>query len=292
MDKVIKRPIGRYHGGKFLLAPWIISQIPPHRIYTESFGGFASVLLRKPRSYAEIYNDLDGEVGNIFRVLRNPTQARELIRLITLTPYSRDEFELSYILADDPIEQARRTLFRFAAGYSTAGANANGWKTGFRGNVTCSGTTPVQDWRNFPQVLDSIVDRLRGVVIENRPAVDVIQQYDAPNALHYVDPPYPFSTRNVRWAGNCYHHEMTDDNHRELAGVLRQIEGMVILSGYACELYDAELYPDWRRIDRKTHADGAKDRLESLWLSPRTVEALHVNLAGLPLFQLNEAANV
>lgn len=91
-DEVV-RPLLRYHGGKWRLAPWIISFFPDHRIYTEAYGGAASVLLRKKRSYAEVYNDLDGEIVNLFRVLRNPAQARELIRLVALTPFAREEFE-------------------------------------------------------------------------------------------------------------------------------------------------------------------------------------------------------
>lgn len=280
---MITRPLLRYHGGKYRLFPWIASQFKPHKIYTESYGGAGSVLLRKARSYAEVYNDLDGEVVNLFKVLRNPAQARELVRLITLTPYSRDEFDLSYILADDPIEQARRTLFRFAAGHSTTGANSGNWRTGFRSNVTRSGTTPAADWRNFPKALEAIIERLRGVVIENMPALEVIAKYDTPETLHYIDPPYPFETRNERWAGNCYRHEMTDDDHRELAGVLHGVKGMVVISGYACGLYDSELYPDWKRATRDAHADGAEDRIEVLWISPNAEIEEYPLFAGVTL---------
>ena len=277
-----KRPIMRYHGGKWKLAAWIISAFPEHRIYVEPFGGAASVLLRKARSYAEVYNDLDGEIVNLFRVLRNAAQARELVRCVRFTPYSREEFETSYLLDGDPIEQARRTLFRSAAGFSTAGANASKWRTGFRGNVTRSGSTPAKDWANIPAILEQVAERLRGVVIENDSALNVIARYDTPDTLFYLDPPYPFDTRNGRWAGNCYHHEMTDEQHRELAGVALGVQGMVIMSGYSCDLYDA-LYSGWKRLDRDTYADHALDRIESLWLSPRTVEALQMPVQGVLL---------
>ena len=259
------RPLLRYHGGKWRLAPWIISHFPAHRTYTESFGGAGSVLLRKERAYAEVYNDLDGEVVNLFRVLRNPAEARELIRQVRLTPYARAEFDASYILADDPIEQARRMLFRSAAGFSSTGASGK-WRTGFRGNVTRSGTTPAHDWQILPNALQLIVERLQGVVIECAPAIDVICTYDGPTALHYVDPPYVASTRYLRWAGEAYKHEMTDEQHRELAAVLHSVKGAVVLSGYACPLYD-ELYGDWLSVTKFTHADGAKDREETLWMN-------------------------
>lgn len=269
-----KRPALRYHGGKWRLASWIISYFPEHRVYVESFGGAASVLIQKARSYAEVYNDLDNEIVNLFRVLRDTEQSRELLQMLRYTPYARAEFEQSYASSDDPIERARRTLFRSAAGYSTAGANAAKWQTGFRGNVTRSNTTPAHDWATLPNSLRVFADRLQGVVIENQPALDVIVRYDGPATLHYADPPYPFDTRNKRWAGNCYRHEMSDSEHRELSGTLHSVKGMVILSGYSCSMYD-RLYEDWHRTDRKAWADRALERTESLWLSPRTVEALN-----------------
>jgi DNA adenine methylase len=264
------RPALRYHGGKWRLAPWIISHFPPHKIYVEPFGGGASVLLRKPRSYAEVYNDQWGIVVNVFRVLRDPDQAAELERLIRLTPFARDEFvecgddQISQI--EDPIERARRTIFRSFAGFGSAATNAK-FTTGFRANSNRSGTTPAHDWAHYPDQIKFFVERLQGVIIENRPAMEVIRQHDAPNALHYIDPPYPHSTRSMQRGNVAYAHEMTDDDHRELAGVLRSVKGMVIVSGYSCDLYD-ELFGDWRRLDRRHHADGAQDRTECLWFSP------------------------
>jgi DNA adenine methylase len=278
------RPILRYHGGKWLLAPWIISQFPTHRIYVEPYGGAASVLLRKPRAYAEIYNDLDGEIVNLFRVLRDPISAHELIRLLELTPFARAEFELSYLPVTDPIEQARRTAVRSFLGYSTA--TTGKWGTGFRNNSTRTGTTPAHDWRNYPAALESVVGRLRGVVIENRPAHDVIHDHDGPETLFYIDPPYPYSTRSPRWAGNAYRHELTNDDHRALAALLHTIQGMAIISGYPCPLYDDELYPTWTRLERISHADGAAKRTECLWLSP------NADRAALPLFRAIADANI
>lgn len=257
------RPLLRYHGGKWRLAPWIISYFPSHRIYTEAYGGAASVLLQKQPAFSEIYNDLDGQIVNLFRVLRNPADARELLRLIKLTPYARAEFDASYITADDPIEQARRTIFRSMAGYSTVGATGR-WKTGFRSNVTRPFTTPAHDWQHFPAALELIIERLKNVVIERDDAINIIARYDTPETLHYVDPPYPHCTRFIRWAGEAYAHEMDDDQHRKLADCLHKCAGAVILSGYPCALYD-ELFPTWWKVSRAAFADGAQSRTEVLW---------------------------
>jgi len=265
----IRRPVMRYAGGKWKLAPWIISQFPTHQVYVEPFAGAASVLMRKPRVYAEVYNDLSGEVVRVFRVLRDPAQAAELARRVYLTPYARDEFEASYEVdgVEDPIERARLTIFRAFAGHGNC-SFVSLERSGFRSNVRRAGSLPVHDWANYPSAIAAFVERLRGVVIENRPALDVIRQYDGQHTLHYVDPPYPHGTRNLERGNAYYAHEMTDDDHRALATVLRSVAGMVVISGYPCDLYDVELYPDWTRVTRAAHADGARDRVEVLWLSP------------------------
>lgn len=266
----ITRPALRYHGGKWKLAPWILSHFPPHKVYTEVYGGGASVLLRKRRTHTEVYNDLDGEVVNVFRVLRNPSHARELVRLLTLTPYSREEYEGSYLLDGDPIEMARRTVVRSFMGFGNVATTAN---SGFRSGSRLGGASAAADWARLPQALEAIVERMRGVTVENRPALDVLRQYDNAAALHYVDPPYVKSTRNSKMrGGNVYRHEMTDDEHAELAAVLHGLEGAVVLSGYACPLY-AELYADWRTVTKAAYADSGAERTEVLWLSPHCLDA-------------------
>src|SRR5690606_36400469 len=215
VDKVadnvtVRRPPMRYHGGKWKLAPWIIGHFPRHRIYVEPFGGGASVLMRKPRSYAEVYNDAWGDVVNVFRVLRD--QPDELARLLHLTPFSREDFDLCSERAHDPIEQARRTIYRSLAGFGSAAVNGK-YTTGFRANSNRSGTTPAQDWMNYPPHVRTFAERLRGVVIENRDAWDVMRQHDSPETLHYVDPPYMHETRNMRRGNAAYEREMTAEDH-------------------------------------------------------------------------------
>lgn len=260
----VTRPLVRYHGGKWKLADWIIGHFPNHRVYVEPFGGGGSVLLRKPRSYAEVYNDLDGEIVNLFRVARD--RGEELHRALALTPFARVEFVQSYEASADALEQARRTLVRSFMGFGSAAVC--GESSGFRANSKRSGTTPAMDWRNFPDALPATVERLQGVVIENRPACQVMAHHDCPDALHYCDPPYVHDTRTRgnKASVKSYKHEMTDDQHREFAEFVRGLSGMVIVSGYSGKLYN-ELFGDWYQVARSAHADGARDRVEVLWMN-------------------------
>jgi DNA adenine methylase len=278
------RALLRYHGGKWRLAPWIISHFPEHATYVEPFGGGASVLLRKPRAYAEVYNDLDGEVVNLFRVLRDEQSAEALRVAVERTPFAREEFDASYEETGDAVERARRLLLRSHGGFGTAAmrTNASGraQRTGFRANTTRARTTPAADWRGLPSAISAVAERMRGVVIEQRPAIQVMQSHDGPNTLHYVDPPYVHSTRgnSSRWN---YRHEMTDDDHRALAAWLYSARGFVVLSGYASDLYDRELYSRWLRVERTATADGARQRTEVLWLNDRAAGALQSPLIGM-----------
>jgi len=283
----MKRPVLRYHGGKFRLAPRLLTIFPPHRTYTEVFGGGGSVLMQKPRSYAEIYNDLDGEVVNVFRVLQNRRKAKRLEELLRLTPFAREEFEISYEQAQSDIERARRTIIRSFMGFgsdsisrmkaSRAGFNtrlSSVMSTGFRWNSNRSGTTPAGDWKNYVEYVPAFCERLQGVVIENRDASTILSKMDNDQALHYVDPPYPMA---VRAAGNGttpehrYKFEMTDADHEALSDLLHRMKGMVIISSYPGELYE-KLYADWTPTEwRSGHFcgtnKGGESRTEVVWLN-------------------------
>lgn len=275
-----RRPALRWHGGKWRLAPWILQYFPPHRTYVEPFGGAASVLIRKPRVHAEIYNDLDGEVVTLFRVLRDPAAAQMLAEALTLTPFAREEFQAAYEITEDPIEQARRLIVRSFMGFGS-NAHASQHKghrsTGFRSNSARSGTTPARDWANYPDQVPALCRRLTGVVIESRDAREVMAAHDRPDTLHYVDPPYLPETRaqgnryDLAW--RMYRHELTREDHAELLTFLRGLKGLVLLSGYPDPLYD-EALPGWRRTERDTFADGARPRREVLWINPAADRAL------------------
>lgn len=275
----LTRPVMRYHGGKWKLAPWIVSLFPPHQAYVEPYGGGASVLMRKPRTLGEIYNDLDGDVVNVFRVLRDPAQAAELRRLLALTPFSRVEFKRTYRKPRDLVEAAAFVIARSFMGFGSA-ASTRMHITGFRTSSKrdqASRATPAVEWAGYPDEVPLFCERLAGVTIENRDAIAVMSQHDAPSTLFYVDPPYVQSTRSSLRVkngnrGHYYRHDMTDAQHRELADYLHGVRGMVVLSGYPSELYD-ELFGDWLQVDRPHMADGARPRLERVWMNPAAARA-------------------
>lgn len=277
----VSRPALRYHGGKFRLANWVMQFFPPHRIYTEAFGGAAGVLLQKPRCHGEVYNDLDDNVVSFFRCLQSPELRDRLVQAITLTPYARAEFDTAWEPTDDLVERARRTAVRAQMGFGSAGATKG--STGLRTDTMRRYSTAQMDWAAYPPVLLDVAERFQAVLIENRPAVDVLQQHDSHETLHFVDPPYVHSTRVLRNSSGCYRHEMSDDDHAELLGVLRELRGMVVLSGYASDLYADEL-PGWTShctAARISSGRGTALRTEVVWLNANCQSALASADSGL-----------
>lgn len=254
----------RYPGGKYKLAKWIISHFPQHNLYVEPFGGAGSVLMRKAVVQGEIFNDVDGDVVNVFRVLRDRAAAAELERVLRLTPFAYEEYKRAYEPCEDPIERARRTIFR---SFSTIGSyGVSRRNSGFRGlknNDTF--VTAAQEWSRYPNAIQAFVERLQNVLIEHRDAFHLLNMYDRINTLFYVDPPYVLSARSNQAV--LYTNEMTDVDHIRLSEVLHSREGMVILSGYPSGFYD-RLYGDWKMISRSSRAGNGTRRTECIWLSP------------------------
>ena len=258
-------PFGWY-GGKFSHLDWLLPLLPPAHHYCEPFAGSGAVLLNRQPSPVETYNDLDGEVVNFFRVLREQKDA--LTEAIGLTPFSREEFGLACTLEPEiaPLERARRFYVRARqvrtglAQTATIGRWANCKDTSRAG---MSGV--VSRWLGGVEALPQIAERLLRVQIENRPAIDVINLYDSPRTLYYCDPPYLHETRGDTKA---YGYEMTNRQHEELAEVLNSAAGKVAISNYQCELMGI-LYPapKWFKttgLERTIHSTKDK-RSEALW---------------------------
>jgi len=256
-----------WYGGKFSHLNWLLPLLPPCHHYCEPFAGSAAVLLNRVPSAVETYNDIDGEVVNFFKVLRNNRE--ELVQAIALTPFSREEFAAAVSLPREAIgevEQARRFFVRARQARTGLAQTASLGRWANCKNTSRSGMSGVVSrWLGSVEMLPLIAERLLRVQIENRPAVDIVQLYDDPGTLFYCDPPYVHGSRGD---SKAYSYEMSDAQHTKFAQVLNLCKGKVAVSGYASPLYD-KLYKGWRRIDsdpKSCHSTKGV-RQESLWVN-------------------------
>ncbi len=254
-----------WYGGKYSHLDWLLPLLPECHHYCEPFGGSAAVLLNRNPAPVETYNDIDGEVANFFKVLRDSRD--KLIEQIGLTPFSREEFYLALRDHEEGIsdvERARRFFVRARQARTGLAQTATLGRWANCKNTSRSGMSGVVSrWLGSLKGLPVIAERLLRVQIENRPAIEVIKLYDSPKTLFYCDPPYVHSTRGD---SRAYEFEMTEDEHAELAAVLVACEGKVAISGYQCELM-SDLYRGWRRHDappKSIHSSKGL-RQEALW---------------------------
>lgn len=258
-----------WYGGKFSHLDWLLPLLPQCHHYCEPFSGSGAVLLNREPSPVETYNDIDGEVVNFFRTLRNHSE--ELIRAIALTPFSREEYyQAIYDDLDslDDIERARRFYIRARQTRTGLAQTASLGRWANCKDTSRSGMSGVVSrWLGGVEALDVIALRLLRVQIENRPALDVIRLYDGPNTFFYCDPPYLHETRGDT---KSYGFEMTEQEHQELALALNQCQGMVAVSGYDHPVMD-DLFPKskWQKIlgPQKTIHSTKDTRQEILWIN-------------------------
>lgn len=239
-----------YLGGKGLLVKRLLPLFPPHQRYVEVFGGGASVLLAKPPSPFEVYNDIDRVVVTFWRVLRDPELFQEFVVRASLTPYSREEYrECKRSLREpaDPVTVAWRFFVVARMGFSGIACQAAGWShsvtAGARGMAAA-----VSKYLSAVDGLEAIHRRLRTVQIECQDFRDILSRYDGEDVFFYLDPPYHPSVRGA--AG--YHHDTTEEDHRDLVDILLSLKGKALLSGYANEEYERLERAGWRRIDWRT----------------------------------------
>ena len=266
------RPMLRYHGGKWTQRKRILEWMKtPHRVFVSWFTGGGSVEIMKPRVHTEVWNDRWSLVVNLYRVLRDRNAAAELERQLTLTPYSRSEWNyvnsIDWSAVQDPIELARLTIFRSYSGFGSGSTNPD-YTTGFRGSSSRSGAGPSRDWMNYPKQIMRFHERLQGITFENLHYRKLPDSHDTTETLHYADPPYVLGTRNSN--GQVYAYEMSDADHVEFLNVARRMEGQMIISAYENDLYN-DLLPDWKKVQYAAKADGMKKRIETLYINPYCV---------------------
>jgi DNA adenine methylase len=249
----------KYPGSKWKLAKWIIGFFPQHHSYLEPFFGSGAVLFNKPRSNIETINDMDGNVVNLFEwIKRDPER---LAHEIYWTPYARQVYEDAFAaVPEDSFEKAVNFYIRLnmGHGFRTTGDKV-GWKNDIQGRERAYAA---QDWVHLSEKIMQAAERLRGVQIENKAAVELIQRFNYPNVLVYADPPYVLSTRN----GKQYRHEMDNAAHADLLEALLAHEGPVILSGYDNPLYQ-EMLKDWHQEQKESRTQSLMIKTETLWMN-------------------------
>ena len=253
--------IFKYPGAKWSLAKWIIGHFPEHHSYLEPFFGSGAVLFTKERSNIETVNDLDGDVVNLFSWIRKDPE--RLAREITWIPYARAEYDGAFERRGSETDSFQRAVdfyirLMMGHGFRTTEVKV-GWKHDVQGRESAYAA---RGWCKTPENIMQAAERLRGVQIECRPALNVIARFNFPNVLIYADPPYVLRTRH----GKQYNHEMTDEDHRKLLDALKAHRGPVLLSGYESQLYSDALQ-GWHREERMALTQKATKRREILWMN-------------------------
>jgi DNA adenine methylase len=254
----------KYPGSKWNTASWIIGNFPPgyeKMTYLEPYFGSGAVFFNKKRSFIETINDLDGNVVNLFKVIRD--RPEELARLIEFTPWSREEYRQSYEMTGDSLEDARRFLVRMWQAIGAKSSDSTGWRNNIKGN---NGNL-TQFALRLPGSILETSSRLKhskdGLVqIDNQPAIKLIERQNQKNVLIYLDPPYVRSTRS----GRIYRHEMTDEEHIELLKTVNKHLGKVIISGYESDLYNG-LLEGWRKEKKVAITEAGNNATEVLWMN-------------------------
>ena len=252
----------------------ITAMFPEHHTYVEVFGGGGSILFHKRPSAVEVYNDLDSDLVNLFRVLRD--NAEELQAKLELTPYSREEFYFcrDHFEEGDNVERARRYFTKIRQSFSGNSMDWSSSMTQSRGGMASTNSKVIGAINRMPE----ICARLRAVQIENVDFKRIISRYDTPNTLFYIDPPYLPETR-AKGSANVYRHEMSQDDHLDLLNMLAGIRGKFVLSGYESNFYtliareqgwSVKMFDKDCSASCASRTNGAKDsgkyrRTEYLW---------------------------
>lgn len=253
------KAVMKYPGSKWRIADWIIQFFPEHHSYLEPFFGSGAVLFSKPRSNIETINDLDGNVVNLFEWIKKDPE--QLAHEIYWIPYARQVYEEAYTtIPKDSLQQAVNFYIRLNMGH---GFRTNGEKVGWKNDVQGREKAyAAREWVQLPEKIMQAAERLRGVQIEHRPAVELIQRFCFSNVLIYADPPYVLSTRH----GKQYRHEMDNQAHEELLEILLAHKGPVLLSGYENDLYHSRL-KGWRRKEISCYSQVCTKKKEVLWMN-------------------------
>jgi DNA adenine methylase len=266
-----KSPIN-WFGGKYYMASKINNIIPEHKLYVEVFGGAGHLLFKKEKSEIEVYNDIDSGLTSFFKVLRDKAKANELHRRLVLTLHSREEFLNCRDTWQDEVDEIERVRKWYVHLMQSFSGNCRSWS--YSKTVSSRGMSQATSkyLSNIDDNLPLAVERFRTVQVENMDYKDLIKKYDTKDTLFYLDPPYIHNTRKMTFK---YNYELTDNEHKELVGILLNIKGKAILSGYDNEIYNELIDNGWEKFNlgefsersTKTNMTKKQKRQEFLWVN-------------------------
>ena len=248
----------KYPGAKNRLAPWIVSHIPPHKVYCEPFLGSGAVFLNKEPAYNEILNDIDNDIYNFFKAVREYPE--KLCKLIDATPYSRTEYSTAYMDESvSDLERARRFAVKCWQGFGCG----NKYKNGYRRGIGATSPNPARAWAKLPDTIQLAAERLKNAQIEQVDALKLIKDMHGESTFIYIDPPYMKETRKKK---NQYNHEMTDEQHVKLLQIVKESDCKIMISAYENELYD-NILADWKKEHKSPTAECSRKRTETLYMN-------------------------
>lgn len=250
----------RWPGSKWRLAKRIVSIIPEHKVYIEPYFGSGAVFFNKCKCNNEILNDLDGNVVNLFRTIRDFPQ--ELSMALEYTPYSREEYKNVDLECKEPIERARRFLVRSNMARGATQKYKTGWRNAGPKESLTRKQRVVREWNKLPNSVLIASKRLKDAEIENTDAIKLIKKYNYEECLFYIDPPYLLDTRN----GKYYNKEMTDLEHLQLLKTIKDHKSKIIISGYDSELYN-QILIGWKKINIMATTESKEKKVECLWVN-------------------------
>ena len=262
-----------YPGRKQMISEWILSFAPPHTNWVDLFGGSMSMTFSKWKVPIEYINDLDSNITNFYRVLRDPDTHGRLVHMIVNSISSREEFNLAWKelttgVWKDKVDWAWKFWYCQNAGISLGPGS---WSRAMflrTENLTNSWNTMKANAFRDPKYLAKVKKRLENVYIENRDALLLLSELDSKRTLFYGDPPYVEGDRSM----GLYAIEQKNDFHLTLVEKLKKIQGMFLLSGYDSEIYKPLEELGWEKHSHSTSlpVHSAKrlgsTRVESLWV--------------------------
>ena len=208
-------PVIPWIGGKRRLANHILPLVPAHTCYVEPFCGAAAIFFLKPASHTEVLNDINGDLVNLYRVLKHHLE--ELVRQFKWALTSRQVWEWNKMTRPETLTDIQRAARFYYLQKLAFGGKVSGQNFG-----TSATAPPKLNLLRLEEDMSQAHMRLQACTVEHLGWADCVERYDRPGALFYCDPPY--------WQTEGYGVEFGFDEYRRMAALAKAIKGKMIIS--------------------------------------------------------------